>query len=141
VPLDPETVRALHAAADLHDAQALAGEDTLDAYAAVVALPEALDVRGEPVDGGDVDVLVHVDEQPLPALRHLPWAQGPVVVYEVRWACPDPEQAERETQAPEHVRAREAAVPVVAVVTRAVVEAVGGVILDEDGFLVDRYHL
>lgn len=129
--LDPETARALHAAADLYDAQALAGEDTLDAYAAIVALP----------DGGDVDVLVHVDEQPPPALRHLSWAQGPVVVYEVRWACADPEQAERETPTPEHVLARERAVPVVSVVTRAVVEAVGGVILDEDGFLVDRYDL
>ncbi len=63
------------------------------------------------------------------------------MTYEVRWACAQPEERERRLPSSSYLASRERVQPLVAAVARALVEAAGGVVTDEEGFLVDRYHL
>jgi hypothetical protein len=132
-PLHAEDLAWLHQQADAYDMNALAGEDSVDAYA----------VAGPIGDGraGGIEVRVHVAPAPEPAVIRQEWADGPYVVYEVRWICPDQAQRERRVPHPEFAAMRRHAAEEVLAVTRSVVEAASGVVTDEDGFWVDRYFL
>jgi hypothetical protein len=132
-PLHPDELAWLHHQADAYDLEALQGEDSVDAYAVV----------GSIADGraGMIEVRVHVAPAPEPAVVREEWADGPYVVYEVRWVCPDQGERERRTPSPEYVQLRQHAAEEVLAVVRSVVEAVSGVVTDEDGFWVDRYFL
>lgn len=125
----PEDVRlALHAAADQADAEALAAPDALDAYAVAAELSGDGSV-------GLIEVRVHGKDEDVPALTGLDWADN-AVTYDVHWVCPDPRQASLEHPSPEHVAARDVAVPVLHAVADALLEASDGVLVDSDGFLL-----
>jgi hypothetical protein len=115
------------------DAETLAGEFVLDAYAIVV------DVGPDGADGL-VEVLVHAAEGPVSALAGLDWADR-AITYEVRWAPEDEGEASREHPREELRAARRRAAAVVGEVARAVVEVTDGVPVDDEGFLLDRYSL
>lgn len=138
-PLTGAELSALHEAADAADLAALSGEDTIDGYAIVAELGER-GPDGQGVDGA-LEVLVHVTPDGEPAVADQEWGTHPFVSYEVRWACPHPEDRERRRPAPAYLAARERVRPVVLAVARTVVEASGGVVTDEDGFRLDRYAL
>ncbi len=138
-PLGADELETLHVAADEMDMQALSGEDTIDAYAIVGEVGQrGPDGRG--LDGA-IEVLVHVTEPGEPAVAGQEWADYPFVSYEVRWACPVPEERERRSPGAAYLAARERVRPVVHAVAAALVEASGGVVTDEDGFRLDRYAL
>jgi len=122
----PDLREALHRAADEHDAAALAGEDVLDAYAVVVDLPS----------GGVVQLEVAGAPEPPAVLRGVPWADE-AVTYTAAWWPEDPASAEHEVPAPDVRAARDEAASVVVALTDAVAAAVGGVVVDADGFPVD----
>ena len=63
------------------------------------------------------------------------------MTYEVRWSCPEPDERERRTPSQSYLAARERVRPVISAVARVVVEAAAGVVVDEDGFWLDRYAL
>ncbi|HET9655515.1 MAG TPA: hypothetical protein VFP72_09185 [Kineosporiaceae bacterium] len=132
-PLRADELAWLHQRADAYDLDVLAGEDSVDAYAVVGQIGNGR--------AGAIEVRVHVAPAPEPAVVREAWADGPYVVYEVRWACPDLVQRERRVPLPEFAAMRRHAAEEVLAVTRSVVEAVSGVVTDEDGFWVDRYFL
>lgn len=150
-PLSPAELEALHAMADQADLAALRARDTIDAYAVVAELAglAALSYGVRPLPGGHaggqqdggIEVLVHVSAPGEPSVADQPWGASPFVTYEVRWACAEPEERERRLPASSYLASRERVRPVVNAVARALVEAVGGVVTDEEGFPVDRYHL
>lgn len=129
--LDPDERRALHARADDVDIAALQAPQVLEGYGVVTDL------------GPDGYVTVEViGEETLPLLlRDVPWAQGGCVAYHVRWDPPDVVEAQREHPDPALVAARRRAAEVVAGMSRALWEAVGGEIADEADFLVDPEDL
>jgi hypothetical protein len=116
-------------ASQQHDAYALAHDDGLDGYA---------------ITGRDDVLLEAIAEDAVP-----PWVAQrlgalpaePVVTFSVRWAPPNPTLLEAEELSPILHREREHARLRVRAVARAVVEAVSGVISDDEGFEVDRYSL
>jgi len=130
-PLTAEELYALHASADSVDMTVLSEDDVIDAFAIV----------GDLGWDGVIEVLVHLTDPEEPSVADQPWAEDDVVTYEVRWQCPDP--AERENRYPSEgfLQSRARVAPLVTRVTQAIVEAAGGVVLDEDGFSVDRYQL
>jgi hypothetical protein len=130
-PLTPQQQEALHIHADEVDMAALAEPDVIDAFA----------ITGDLGWDGIIEVLVHLPDGEEPATADEPWAGEDFVTYEVRWVSPDP--AEREQRYPSEVflASRARVKPLIAAVTRAIVEATGGVIVDEDGFRIDRYDL
>lgn len=130
-PLTPAELDALHTSADSVDMQVLSGPDVIDAFAIV----------GEIGWDGVIEVMVHLTDGHEPAVAHQPWGDDEFVTYEVRWSPPDP--AQRESRYPSDVfrASRERVAPLVARVTRSIIEATSGVVIDEDGFQVDRYLL
>ncbi len=132
-PLSREELDFLHAHADAYDLEVLAGDEAIDAFAVVGPIGTGAD--------GVIEVRVHVAPAPEPAVLDEEWADGPYVVYEVRWVCPDPAERERRLPPAHFLAARARAVPVALAVTRILVEATSGVVTDEDGFWVDRYLL
>jgi hypothetical protein len=133
-PLPPGELDRLHHAADQVDMEVLSSQDVLDAYAVVAEIgPGGVD--------GAVEVFAHVAEGEEPAVAGQEWAALPFVSFEVRWHCPDPLERERRTPSAHYVASRSRVAPTVAAVTRAVVESTSGVVVDEDGFWVDRYRL
>jgi hypothetical protein len=130
-PLTPQDLYQLHASADTVDMQMLAEADVIDAFAIV----------GDVGWDGVIEVLVHLTDGEDPTVAGQPWSQDDLVTYEVRWGAPDP--VERENRYPSEIfRASRARVaPLIAKTTRAIVEAASGIVLDEDGFSVDRYTL
>ncbi|GAB2688817.1 hypothetical protein [Thalassiella azotivora] len=131
--LRPELRVALHAQADRYDAAALAGDDVLDAYAVVVDL-------GPEGRFGGIEVMAHPEEVRIPALAGVEWADD-VISYEVRWTPPDERERALEDPSPEYVASRAVAATAVGLIASAVVEATDGVLVDSDGFLVDRYDI
>jgi hypothetical protein len=132
-PLNAEELAWLHHQADDYDMEALAGEDSVDAYAVVGRIGDG--------QAGMIEVRVHVAPAPEPAVVREEWADGPYVVYEIRWLCPDQRERECRTASPAFAEIREHAGDEVLAVVRSVVEATSGVVTDEDGFWVDRYFL
>ncbi|MBT0771373.1 hypothetical protein KIH74_20720 [Kineosporia sp. J2-2] len=129
--LSSAELKRLHTAADARDRKMLADDDVIDGFAIVTDFGR----------DGVVEVLVHLTDIDDPAVVGQPWASEDLVTYEVRWQAPDPEAREKRYP-PEDFRASRARVaPVVARTARALVEAAGGIVLDEDNFGVDRYTL
>jgi hypothetical protein len=124
----------LQALADDHDLATLRQDDVLDGYALVGEV-------GAYGQDGAVEVLVHVADPDEPSVADQPWAEKPFVSYEVRWSCPEPDERERRAPSESYVAARERVRPVISAVARTVVEAAAGVVVDEDGFWLDRYAL
>lgn len=132
LPLPVAEQARLHRAADTHDLAVLAEEETIDAFALVA--------EAGPGDG-DVEVRVRMGRRGEPSVADRPWAAGDFVTYEVRWLPEDLAARERRDPPPGHLAARGRLQPLVCAVARAVVEATGGVVTDEDGFWLDRYNL
>lgn len=130
-PLTPQQLHALHTAADTVDMNVLAEPNVIDAFAIV----------GDVGWDGVIEVLVHLADPEEPSVAGQPWAKDDLVTYEVRWQCPDPAQREHRYPSEAFLSSRQRVAPLVAATTRAITEAVGGVVLDEDGFSVDRYTL
>jgi hypothetical protein len=124
----------LHAVADEHDLAHLREEDVIDGYAVIGEV-------GPYGQDGAVEVLVHVADPDEPSVDSQEWAGQPFVTYEMRWSCPEPDERERRTPSESYLAARERVRPVIAAVARVVVEAAAGVVVDEDGFWLDRYAL
>lgn len=117
---------------DAFDAAALARPDELDGY----AISALLDARL-----GRITVGVQAEELVNPALAGLDWPQRGVASYAVRWVADDPADRRPERPGAEFRQLRARIRWLVGRVARTVVEAASGVVLDEDGFYVDRYTL
>jgi hypothetical protein len=127
--LSDERLEEIERLSQRHDAYALAHDEGLDGYA---------------ITGLDNVLLEAIAEDAVP-----PWVEqrlgtaptDRVVTFSVRWAPANVTVLEAEELSPilrrerDHIRDR------VRAVTRAVVEAVSGVITDDEGFEVDRYTL
>ncbi len=133
-PLRADELEALHAHADRMDMNALAAPDILDAYALVGEV-------GPGAQDGAVEVLAHVAEGVEPAVAGEEWASRSFVTYEIRWMPPDPAERERRTPSAAYLASRKQVKPVIAAITLAVIEVTSGLVVDEDGFRVDRYQL
>ncbi|MEJ2578030.1 MAG: hypothetical protein P8Z68_02920 [Kineosporiaceae bacterium] len=130
-PLTPGELEYLHARADAYDMAVLAGDEAIDSFAVIGPIGNG--------EAGLIEVRVHVASAPEPSVLQEDWSDGPYVVYEVRWSCPDPQLREQRLPTPKFLDWRARAVPVVQAVTRILVEATSGMVTDEDGFWVDRY--
>jgi len=115
----------LHAEADALDEAVLSQPQVLDGYACAA-----------PVPGGLVEVGVAGSEHTPLVLRGEPWARGGVISYEVRWRPDDPATALGPRPPLALRRQREQVARLVERVTLALHAAVGGAIVDDDGFLV-----
>jgi hypothetical protein len=112
-----------------HDAYAMTHDQGLDGYA---------------ITGRDDVVLEAMAEDAVPAWVEQRLGAEPtdlVVTFSVRWVPANVTLQEAEELSPILRRERDLAQQRVRVLARAVVEAVGGVITDSDGFEVDRYSL
>ncbi len=130
-PLTPQEIYELHASADNVDMHALGEPEVLDAFAIV----------GDVGWDGVIEVLVHLTDGDEPSVANQTWAHGEFVTYEVRWVCPDPGERENRYPSEAFKASRGRCAPLVARTTAAIVEATGGVVVDEDGFSIDRYTL
>jgi hypothetical protein len=130
-PLTQQELDALHAHADERDLGVLAEPDVIDAFAIV----------GDAGRDGAIEVLVHLTDGDEPAVVGEEWGDQEFVTYEVRWVCNNPAERERRYPAETFLISRGRVAPLVGAVTRAIVEVTNGVVLDEDGFRVDRYDL
>lgn len=128
---DAEERRRLHAEADAFDAHMRAHPPVAESFGVLVDL--GLD--------GIVTVEVAVEHELPVVLAGLPWTQGEVVGYQVRWEAPDVEQLETERPALPHRVARGRAARVVRGIARAIQAEVGGEVADMAGFLVDPAQL
>jgi hypothetical protein len=90
---------------------------------------------------GAVVVDAVVAERPEPAVAGEPFGAGPMAVYDVRWQAPDEEWRLVEHLEGMALACRERARGPIASITRTLAELGGGVIVDADGFLVDRYQV
>jgi hypothetical protein len=112
-----------------HDAHALAADEGLDGYA---------------ITGRDDVLLEAMAEDAVPSWVEQRLGVAPtdlVVTFAVRWVPANLTLLEAEELSPILRREREHGRHRVRTVTRAVVEAVSGVITDDEGFEVDRYSL
>lgn len=126
-PLTPQQLKALHERADAYDIAALSDPPPLAGYGLHVDLGK----------DGIVSVEVGgVEEVPL-TLKGVAWAEGGAVTYMVRWTPVNLEDWQRERPSFDLKISRTRASGVVARLARAVHEAVGGEIADQDDFLVD----
>lgn len=105
-------------------------EEMRDGYAVVAEID-----RAQP-DWGGIEVRVlGAEEVPL-SVRGEPWAQEGVVVYAVVWMPQEPSCAYAEYPAPRVCWERSVARALIERVAGSLQQAAGGVIVDEDGFLV-----
>lgn len=130
-PLTPDELEYLHAQADAYDLEVLAGDEAIDSFAVIGPIGDG--------EVGLIEVRVHVAPAPEPSVLQEDWSDGPYVVYEIRWSCPDPQLREQRVPLPQFVDWRTRAVPAIRAVTRILVEATSGMVTDEDGFWIDRY--
>lgn len=124
--------------------------DVVEVAVAGDASPAAV---GSAVDGTPFDVhldagsagavLVHAEVAvaPEPAVAGEPFGAGPMAVYDLRWLAPDEQWRLAEHLEGEAAAARERARAPLSRVARTLAEHGGGVVVDADGFLVDRYQL
>ncbi|MFI7585913.1 hypothetical protein ACIB24_02415 [Spongisporangium articulatum] len=130
-PLTAAQLEYVHAYADSFDMAVLSQPPVIDAFAIVADMGH----------DGTIEVLTHLSDGDEPAVWREPWAAGEFYTYEVRWINPDPAQREQRVPSEAFRVARSRVAPLIATVTRSIVEATHGVVLDEDGFRVDRYLL
>ncbi|MDR0504548.1 MAG: hypothetical protein LBG70_01900 [Bifidobacteriaceae bacterium] len=108
-----------------HDLAALAAPPTLDGYAAQADLGP----------GGRVIIEVSALPQPPVGLRGLVWAGEGVVSYALHWIPVVPEQLLVELPDPTHQAAQRTAAGLLMQLATALRQVVGGVLLDQDGFV------
>lgn len=90
----------------------------------------------------DGDVRLRFGRAPGPVvLESIGWRDHGPFAYAVRWAPPDPEELESPQPTTSHLIARSRVAPVVARVVGALMPAVGGVVVDDGGFLVGPAEL
>ncbi|GAB3241466.1 hypothetical protein [Kineosporia babensis] len=130
-PLSQQDLQRLHAAADERDRRMLSEDDVIDGFAIVNDFGRH----------GVVEVLVHLTDADDPTVAGQPWANEELVTYEVRWQPLDPSEREMRYPPEDFRTGRAHVAPLIARTTRALVEAAGGIVLDEDNFGVDRYTL
>ena len=130
-PLSAEQLEALHAHADAVDMEVLSGPAVIDAFAIVA------DMGAD----GLIEVRTHLSDGDAPAVTRERWAQQEFVTYEVRWINTDPVAREQRVPSEAFRVSRSRIAPLISRTARAIVEATHGVVLDEDGFRVDRYLL
>jgi hypothetical protein len=130
-PLTEQDLYELHSHADQRDIQVLGDQDVIDAFAI------AADVGWD----GTIEVLVHLTDGDVPSVEHEPWGGEEFVTYEVRWVNPDPAEREKRYPSEPFLASRARVAPLVAQTARSIIEASGGIVIDEDGFRVDRYVL
>jgi hypothetical protein len=129
--LDPAQRAEILADAAAHDAAALAAEPTLDRYALTANLGPA---------GTLVIEISGVDQVP-GALVNVPWAESGAVEYAVRWIPVDPKNLLMEFPPAGHCQARAQVANLLAGIARIIHHAVGGEVLDADGFPIDPSDL
>ncbi|PFG35019.1 hypothetical protein [Sanguibacter antarcticus] len=126
-PLTPEQLRGLHERADAFDIAALTSPPPLSGYGVEVDLGK----------DGIVSVEISgVDQVPL-TIKGLEWAKNGAVTYVVRWTPENLEDWQRERPSFDLKISRTRASGVVAGLTRALFQAVGGEVADQDEFLLD----
>ncbi|MDO4243967.1 MAG: hypothetical protein Q4C85_09475 [Actinomyces sp.] len=120
-------------AAELEEQARLAGhtiEEERDGYAVVA------EVDASQIGWGGIEVRVQGAEDVPLSVRGEAWAQGGVISYSIVWNPHNPSDA-RSENLPAHVRAeRSAARSLIEDVSQAIQRAAGGVMVDDDGFLV-----
>ncbi|MDM8085881.1 hypothetical protein QUV83_13980 [Cellulomonas cellasea] len=90
----------------------------------------------------DGEVRLRFGRAPGPrVLDSIGWRDHGPFAYAVRWAPPDPEELESPHPTTSHLIARSRVAPVVARVVGALMPAVGGVVVDDGGFLVGPAEL
>lgn len=129
--LSGEALFQLHRAADEFDAQSLQAPIALDAYSINVDL--GFD--------GMVSVEVQGQDEVPPPLRYVSWAQDGTITYTISWAPEDLEELGKERPSIEYRAARKHAAGVVLKLMHELHVAVGGMIVDQDEFLIDPREL
>ena len=132
VGLGEEDKAVIDAVADATDIVAISSDDTLDGYA----------VQG---DEG-VEVQVQVEEVAPAWIRErlgplLATPDVPLVTYFVRWWPRDESLLGLEEPPAEHIEQRERIRPWIGASARVVAEATDGLVVNSDGFPLDRYEL
>ncbi|SHE25833.1 hypothetical protein [Actinomyces glycerinitolerans] len=116
------------------EAQALAAgipvEELRDGYGVVT------DVAEERPDWGGIEIRVQAAEAVPLAVRGESWARGGVIAYQVVWAPLDPADAHHEYPPTDVRRARDAAGALIEKIAATLLGGAGGVVVDDDGFLV-----
>lgn len=90
---------------------------------------------------GSVLVEAVVAERPEPAVAGEPFATAAMALYDVRWQAPDDDWRLADHLEGAASACRERARGRIATITRTLAELGGGVVVDADGFLVDRYQV
>jgi hypothetical protein len=90
---------------------------------------------------GEIVVVGRVALRPEPAVAGEDYATAPTAVYDVQWRAADPRWRAAETVDGVGLACRERIRGPIESVTRTLAELGGGIVLDADGFLVDRYQL
>jgi hypothetical protein len=130
-PLTPQDLYELHSHADQRDIQVLGSQDVIDAFA----------ITGDVGWDGTIEILVHLADGEVPSVQREDWSREEFVTYEVRWVNADLSEREKRYPSETFLASRSRVAPLVGRTTRAIVEATGGIVIDEDGFHVDRYML
>lgn len=119
-----------HARADAFDAEALAAEPVHESYGAVFRFP----------DDGVVSVQVEACEDVPTVLLRTDWAEGGLLSYALRWYPVAGDDSHDEGAAPAGTALMTTPDQARAVIedgAAALLTAVGGVVTDDDGFIVD----
>ena len=101
----------------------------------------AFEARLDLEPAGLVAVVARLADQPEPAVAAEDYAHAPTALYDVQWRAPDPAWRVAESLDSVALACRERVRGPIESVTRTLAELGGGVVLDADGFLVDRYQL
>ncbi|MGF1661473.1 MAG: hypothetical protein ACFCVG_03210 [Kineosporiaceae bacterium] len=99
------------------------------------------DVRLDLDPAGAVVVHGRVATRPEPAVAGEDYATAPTALYDVRWDAPEPAWRVAEALDGVALACRERVRGPIESIARTLAELGGGVVLDADGFLVDRYLL
>ncbi|MDR1800021.1 MAG: hypothetical protein LBR19_09140 [Bifidobacteriaceae bacterium] len=129
--LSPDQRLALHDAANARDRQALSTEPELDRYALEVSYGEA----------GLVLVEISGVEQVPGALRDVDWAKSGAIKYEAKWLPQEPNHLLMEFPPAAHCSLRTPMGGIINDIAATLHAAVGGEVLDSDGFPINPADL